>query len=770
MWKGSRRGVLYLDGLLVGAAMPADHYSLGFTDAQSNKYAPTGAAFLGGTVDPLPISAAAHPPGEAYPSGFVGALTELRIWSVPRTTAQIQQAMDAPLPIDPTPPGLIGYYDFAQNSLANEVQGSPFGPATIDADATGTHLSATDVVAEPSTIPADPFAGVTRLDGFRNFAPYLAIPFSSSNPQVNLASGTNQAEYKVTLAVGDTVVVEVPGGQPFNGTYQVDFYGFTINPAGGSQPHPLLATYPGLVPVNGERDITDLVNSSMAAVLIAPMTGTYLIRISDQAQTNVDDSDLQMQISVLPGNSNSLLTLMQTQTVQGSFEDTVATYTDPSAPPEATIAQLLPGYPDATRAYAALVRAARDYMAANNTIYDGETFTDFLNINTGVTITPQHLFGLQDLAYQHLEANLAQYLGTDIGSPSIVAAFNLALQEVKGLLDRVDAERQNVYAFVLAQDGWMSQFNTDLLGKTSLVNSIAGTIEAYQTKEITPPYLMPAPPQAAPDIAAQVGIEVGASILEAVVSLGLALVLPTTVPAAISAVVNGLVGIGATTGATLGSDALSNSAAEFPTLVVPPDKDDEATLDDVAGNLQYQLSAGLGNLANLVNEVGFINPLFSNVGLLNALANLSPQVLSVGSSNDATGQTDPTTSAVINTAWKTLLPTYFKWVPVDPTTESESQNFDNFYPGATPSAAGDAANQLAAMQLPPKTPYQYTGFNDTGAIEQWLIPFTDLTPATTMAVFPADSTSGGEADHPERFFTMLQANLAETSSWHHYWL
>ena len=751
---------LYLDGLLVGAAQASNHYSLGFTDAQNNEYAPTGAAFLGGTVDPLPISASAQPPGLGYPSGFVGALTELRIWSVPRSMTQIQQAMDEPLPVNPTPAGLVGYYDFAQNSLANEVQGSPFGPATSDADATGSYLSATDVVAEPSTIPADPFVGVTRLEGFRNFAPYLAIPFSSSNPQVDLESGTNQPEYKVTLAVGDTVVVEVPGAQTFDGTYQVDFYGFTDNPASGPQTHPLLATFPGLGPVSGEKDIHDLVCSSMAAALIAPMTGTYLIRISDQAQTNIDDSDVQMQISVLPGTSNSLLTLMQTQTVQGTFGDTLATYSDPSAPPEATIAQLLPGYPDATRAYTALVQAAKDYMANNSTTYGGESFTDFLNINTGVTITPQHLFGLQDLAYQYVEQNLPKYLGTGFRDPFVLAA----LDAVKGLLDRVDAERQNVYTFVVAQDQWMTANDLDLLGTATTVTSIAGIIEANQTKEVPPPYLTPPPPQTATDIGAQVGIEVGASILEAVVSIGLALVLPMTAPASITAIASGLASIGATAGATYGSDALGNSAAQYPTLVVPPDKDDEGTLDNAAQILQGQLYTGLGNLTNLEGETAFINPLFSNVGLLNALANLSPVVFSTGSSNHTLTNTNPTSAAVTSAAWQALLPIYFKWVPVDPTTESPTHNFDNFYPGATPTSAGDAANQLETQQLATGTSsYQYTGFNDAGQVTTNF--GNSMPPPTSQGVFPADSTSGGETDHPERLFTLLEANLAETADW-----
>ena len=125
--------------------------------------------------------------------------------------------------------------------FANLVPDSPFGLATTDARATGTGLSATHVVPVASTIPADPFDGVPRLPGYQDFAPYLAVPFSNSAPTVNLAAGLTQVEYQVTLDVGDTVIVEVPGAQQVDGTIQVDFLGFTTNPADGS--HPLLASY-----------------------------------------------------------------------------------------------------------------------------------------------------------------------------------------------------------------------------------------------------------------------------------------------------------------------------------------------------------------------------------------------------------------------------------------------------------------------------------------------------------------------------------------------
>src|SRR5262249_34480377 len=162
-------------------------------------------------------------------------------------------AMDAPLDLDPAPPGLIGYYDFSQNSLANRAPNSPFGPATTDAEATGTGLSAAYVVAVPSTIPADPFDGVQRLPGYQNFAPYLARPYSNFAPKsVDLETAPNQLEYKVTLAVGDTVLVEIPGPQTeIDGPFQVDFLGFTTNPANGS--HPVMIRYPKLKQISGDE-------------------------------------------------------------------------------------------------------------------------------------------------------------------------------------------------------------------------------------------------------------------------------------------------------------------------------------------------------------------------------------------------------------------------------------------------------------------------------------------------------------------------------------
>jgi hypothetical protein len=1037
---------LYLDGLLVGAAQAAGHYSLSFTDASGNTYAPTGAGFLGGTVDPLAISAAAHPPGIGYPAGFVGSLSELRIWSVARTQDQIEQSMDSPLPLDPTPPGLIGYYDFSSSPLtrtqelngpplaqiavvdggvwavdqsgtvqhysgtafqpietpnparmlagvgsgfvyvidasnelyegstlgfyrsppkdqnsgallvpswigysnggtpwmisggkiyfntlvnqwlpesfqgsatsvaplgannyseqpygnyeqwgsvqvralaideshqlwisvltgdpqqpqpyqearvllagadanlqsyplsqlytgqdgsvwaidtqqnvykmvsvtldgttydcsfeempqlhgttslavgsdgtiysiisgatyewvpsrgqlfANLVSAPPFGPATIDPAATGTSLSGTDIASVASTIPADPFGDVPRLPGYQDFAPYLAVPYSNSAPTVDLAAGPNQVEYQVTLDAGDTVLVEVPGGQQVYGTTQVDFLGFTTNPADGS--HPVLVSYPQLAQVSGNLAINDLIQNNMAAAFPAPASGTYLIRITIPGPTSstTNSPSLEFQFSVLPGNSNSLLTLMGTQAVQGGGGTSMASYIDPTAPSpgvttEATINQLLPGSdPQVTpylwQAYQALVQAAKDYVLIH---YPSQSFTDFLNVDTGVTITPQDLFGLQDTAYTIVtenKTNEAKYLGTDNPSPFLMAA----LSDVQGVLDGVDTLRQNVYSFLQVQDSWIQNDINNILGQNAL-STIAQTIVDNQAQNNPPPYLQPPPPSTPYSMDADAAIQGGRQALAGLQAI-LTPLLFAGPAAPFAGVLFGLVNVGATIGATYASDTLKKTAAQMPTLIVPPDKNQISSLIQAASTYQAQLIAGLNAQENLANNSQYVYSLFSNVGLLDALANLNPLVLSSTKAGDQLGPNNPTAAAVTYSAWQALLPDYFHWAPVDPTTESQSQNFDNFYPGATPASPGNAVQQLQAMQVTGS--YSYPGFNQTGQIvfsgsEQSNVNNADYPGyyPTSMASFPTGTASGGGTEHPERFYSLVQADLSE---------
>ena len=378
----------------------------------------------------------------------------------------------------------------------------------------------------------------------------------------------------------------------------------------------------------------------------------------------------------------------------------MATYTDPAAPLGAPTDQLLPMVADGPQAYAALVQAAKDYLAKTDSA-DKISFTDFLNLNTGVTIDTQELFGLQDDAYQYVEQDPAKYLGTSSPSTSLLAA----LDAVKEFLDSIDTMRQNFYAFVQAQDSWI-QVEVDNILSLNILPTIAQTIVDNQSLDNPPPYLEPPPPQTPSDIGAQVGIEAGSQALEAIASIGLGLFFPEASPA-VSALVTGLVNIGATSAATYGTEVLSNTTAQMPKLVIPPNKDNEADLYHAANLYQTQLFNGLTAQDNLANDTGFLYPVFSNLGLLRALANVSPLVLDQQNNDGNPGTSNPTVAAVTNSAWEALLPDYFHWVPIDPTTESQSQNFDNFYPGATPASAGDAATQLEDMQS--GNPYQYAG-------------------------------------------------------------
>jgi len=649
---------------------------------------------------------------------------------------------------------------------ANLVPSSRYGPATNDPAATGTQLSSTEVGSPPSTIPADPFDGVPRIPGYQNFAPYLAIPYSNSAATVDLSGGSNQVEYKVTLNVGDTVLVEVPGGQSASGPFQVDFIGFTTNPTDGT--HPVVASYPNLGQVTSDLATIDLVKNNMAAAYPAPMSGTYLIRVTGPAQGNADNADLLLQFSILPGQSNSLLTLMGAQSVQGGNGAVVASYTDPSTAPGATINQLLPTTDpqvaaDQALAYQALVAAAVDYVAAN---YKSESFTDFLNVDTGVNITPQHLFGLQKLADAAVLQNPLKYLKTSSPSQGLLSALQSVLDE----LNSIDSQRQNVFAFLTVQDSWIQNEINDILGKNTL-STIAQTIVDNQSQDNPPPYLQAPPPSTPYSMAADAAIQGGRQAIGVLSAIVTPLLFAGPL-APVGALLSGLLNIGVAVGATYGSDTLKQSASQMPKLIVPKDKNQIATLVQAASTYQAEIVSGLNARQSLASSPQYYFPLFSNIGLLKALANLNPLVLGSTKADDQLGANNPTAAAVANAAWRALLPSYFKWVPVNSTTESRSQNFDGFYVDASPTTTSEAVNQLLAMQAAGLADFH--GSVDTskivysgpdGPADSRTIHYSSYVP-TTMASFEAGPAQGASAAHPERFYSLVSAQMTESSKGH----
>jgi hypothetical protein len=125
-----------------------------------------------------------------------------------------------------------------------------------------------------------------------------------------------------------------------------------------------------------------------------------------------------------------------------------------------------------------------------------------------VTITPQHLSGLQDVAAAAVQQDPEKYLGTASPSPGLLSA----LQDVVGLLDRVDSERQNVYAFLQAQDSWIQNDINNILGQNAR-STIAQTIVDNQAQNNPPPYLQPPPPQTPYSMDADAAIQGGRQAL-----------------------------------------------------------------------------------------------------------------------------------------------------------------------------------------------------------------------------------------------------------------
>src|SRR5262249_27566436 len=135
--------------------------------------------------------------------------------------------------------------------------------------------------------------------------------------------------------------------------------------------------------------------------------------------------------------------------------------------------------------------------------------------------------------------------------------------------------RQNVFAFLQAQDTWMQTEINDRLGQNSL-NTIAQTIVNNQKQDNPPPYLQEPPPQTPSDIGAETGIQVAQQVLGFLTTVLAPLLFPESLP--LVSVVGELVNLGATVGATYGEDALNNSAAQLPKLVVPLDKNQVSDL------------------------------------------------------------------------------------------------------------------------------------------------------------------------------------------------
>ena len=339
-----------------------------------------------------------------------------------------------------------------------------------------------------------------------------------------------------------------------------------------------------------------------------------------------------LQFSVFPGDSNSLLTLMGSQAVQGGAA-TVASYIDPAAPPGATINQLLPTSDprvakDQQQAYQALVQAAKDIVGPS------ESFTDFLNVNTGVTITPQHLFGLQDTAYNAVIQAPAKYLGTANPSPGLLAA----LQNVVGLLDRVDSMRQNVMSFLQVQDTGSRTRSITSWGRTRCRLSPR---RSWTTSDrIIPSPILEPPPQTAYTIGAEWRSR-GEKRPWAPSGRSSCRCCSRARRRRFGGLLFGLIKPRCHHRRDLRQRHPQQYRHQLPTLVVPPDKDQISTLIQAASTYQAQLIAGLNAQRTSPTIHSSSIPSSATWGCSERCQNLNPLVLDSKKADDQLGPNNP---------------------------------------------------------------------------------------------------------------------------------
>ena len=232
-----------------------------------------------GTVAPLPISAAAQPPGIGYPAGFVGASVICGSGRSPATRPRSSKRWTHRCRRRPDPVRLDRLLRFLREQPRERGSRLALRPGH---DRRGRHRHRAFGGRRRPRALDDPGRPVRRCDAaprLPEFAPYLAVPYSnfaSKNVDLTLhrtsSSTRSRSRWAIRSSSRSPAVT-----QTIDGPFQVDFFGFTTNPADHDS-HPVLVSYPQLRPISGVESITNYVNNNMAAAFIAPASGTYLIR------------------------------------------------------------------------------------------------------------------------------------------------------------------------------------------------------------------------------------------------------------------------------------------------------------------------------------------------------------------------------------------------------------------------------------------------------------------------------------------------------------
>ena len=278
---------LYLDGMLQGVIQPESNSSYSFIPTLSGGGIPvTGpSAFtMGGTIVPEPT--AVPDPQINYPQGFVGTIDEVAAWTRMLTQPQVQEAMTAPISRDKNlTDRLVAYFDFdvppINQKWRNDADGGQVGFAQEPTSGTKLKQVAT-------TIPTDPFRGIKRLPGARDWGIDIITPFAASSKTLR---ANNLVAYEVGLDAGDTLEISVPDADQGTLTVQVESDLGTKTSA--------------------------RLKGGQTSYLVAARTGTFRLSLLWVPATG-RISARQVTFSQIPGPLNNLMELLTSYKQQGA--------------------------------------------------------------------------------------------------------------------------------------------------------------------------------------------------------------------------------------------------------------------------------------------------------------------------------------------------------------------------------------------------------------------------------------------------------------------
>ncbi len=620
---------LFLDGRLAATGSGNGSFGLSFVDNNGTTWAPqaNSAAQFGGSITARPQSLPS-PNFLPYAEGFVGCLNELRSWNGARTITLIQQLMAQPLGPNLSTyqqKGLFGYAGSSQLQAAVQP---------------GTYLA---LVADAP--PFDPFTDVNnRIPGYQNFGIFTAIPFTTVALQVTFQPFQPYST-KITLWQADNLQVSFPGqdasGDNLSGTFSMTLTGAT----------------------SGEIQAIYQIAPGSVLTITAPVTGCY--RLDFTYVTTEPCTIDNLQFMLIPGPSNTLMQLLldivpsQTAYTDPNYPITESTVNDPRNPGQTvTLYPYWPLFTDQTvfpidpNNFCAddLLSAYLNFneQARTLALSGGSTFSNFFNLsaNQATVSDVGDLSTLLQYAYSKVTGNSPP---TEVPT----APFNSANDQIYAFIYNANSMRNTLSEFLSKYQGW-AQIIIDELTLSNIPSAIANQIYNDQ-KQLDAELKGPS----TGDFIANLFVGSALWGLGAVAGSIGSILLGPEVAVGVTIAINFLGSAGANAASEIFGIFFNSTSLKAKLTPVS-----YSTLSEVAGKVAADTSKAYTTILSYLLDPAYLQTLYSNYGLLQALNFISAQPLyDENQKAIQPGQTDPLTIGTTYASWQALVPSVFTWTP-----------------------------------------------------------------------------------------------------------